>query len=360
MTKESGESLARQATEILFDQGTLVDLYIGRPTFQRKLRSASLLLEGVINDNALQLGNKRLMPKEALAMHVTLEGMARTVLTNRSIGFPISGARFVAYSALPALLKRLQDIRHQWNMATTVFVQRYEELREKQLQVLDKQTEDLMYKQLAMMSEEERSKRSSKLLQWQDNEREATREMYPKVEDVAGSFQFSWRMFKVSALEGGAQAKGLMLDDQEILAAQTEMRADLQKWVRSAMAEAHKALGETAKQARELFEKQGKLHPKNLRPIFEAFETFSAIEFTGKSDWRKQVEEAKSRFIVRDAEGNIDIERTSIGINSTEMASGEFKKLLDSIGTLAVGKASEEAGLMALSRVGEFKRVVEV
>lgn len=354
-----GEVLAGRATEILFNRGTLLDLYIGRPTFQRKLRPSSLLLADVIDEAALQLGNKRLMPKKALELHVTLEGKARTALADRSLEFPISGARFVTYAALPGLLRRLQELRSQWNLATEAFLMNYLELRDQQLIVLDDQTEGLMRKQLEMLPKGDVAHRSQELLEWQDAERAATRELYPPVEEIPGSFRFTWRMFKVSALEGGTGTAGV-LDPAELEQAQHQMRADLQTWVRTAIVEAHKALGETAKQARELFEKQNKLNPKNLRPLFEAFETFNAIDFTGRSDWRKQIEEAKSKFIMKDAEGNIDMEKTASAINSTSHASDEFKKLLGSIGTLAVEQTAIEAGLASLTKVGEFKRLIEV
>jgi hypothetical protein len=235
----------------------------------------------------------------------------------------------------------------------------YHHLRDQQLEALDKQTETLMLKQLEKMSLQERATQSSKLLEWQDVERAATRKLYPPVEEIPESFHFTWRMFKASALEGGTGTHGL-LTNEEILEAQDTMRRDLQQWVRTALIEAHKALGETAKQARDLFEKQGRLHPRNLRPLFEAFETFNAIDFTGKSDWRLQIGEARNRFIVKGADGQIDMDRTASSINSTSFASGEFKKLLDSIGSLAVEQTAREAGLLALTKVGEFKRLIEV
>jgi hypothetical protein len=359
MTEAVGKELARGASEILFDRGTLVDLYIGKPTFQRKLKPGSLLLADVIDESVLQLGNKRLMPKDALATHVTLEGQARAALAAKSIEFPISGARFVTYRALPDLIKQMRGLREQWRAATEEFVKKYDDLRKQQLEALDKQTEDLMKKQLELMPPAERNARSIELLEWQDKERAANRELYPDVEDIPTTFHFSWRMFKVSALEGGDRTRGLLSDD-DIQQAQEEMKADLRSWVRTAVVEAHKALGAAAKNARDIFERQGKLHPRNLRPIFEAFETFNAIDFTGRSDWRQQVEAAKNKFIQRDAQGNIDLEKTAEGINGTTYATGEFKQLLDSIGSLAVEQTAQEAGLGAIAKVGEFKRLIEV
>lgn len=356
---ESREHLAREASELLFDRGTLVDLFVGKPTFQRKLRPTSLLLEDVIDDEALQLGNKRLMPKKALERHSQLETHARALLNGNSLVFPIAGARFVTYNALPGLLERLRNLKQSWDEATTEFVNKYETLRSTQLEALDAQTERLMLQRLNELPPEKRAEQSPKLLEWQDAERATTRKLYPETQQIPESFKFTWHIFRVPSCEFGSGSKGL-LTDEEITQAQNTMRQDLQQWVRTALVEAHQALGVTAKRAREIFESQGRLHPRNLRPLFEAFETFNAIDFTGKSDWRTQIEEARRRFIMTDATGHIDMNRTAEAINSTHFASGEFKKLLDSIGSLAVEQTAQEAGLLALTKVGEFGRLVEI
>jgi len=346
-----------QPTEVLFDKGTLMDLYIGKPTFQKKLRAGDVVLEG-INEDAIYLGHKKLLPKEAMARLVTLEGHARTALAGRSLEFPLSGARFVYFRALPDLLTRLRALQTQWVEAVQALVAGYPELKEQQLTILDKQSEDLMQQELQKLTEEQRKTRSVELLEWLDAQRLQNRKLYPPVTELPGMFHFSWRMFKISAMEGLEEMNSLQQD--ELLAARETIKADLQKWVKTATLDMHTALGEAAAQAKSLLEKQGKLNPKNLRPLFEAFETFNAIDFTGSSDWRKQVDSARERFIKRDKDGMINFDLTAESINGTNFATTEFKNLLNSIGSLAVQKTAEEASKMAISKVGAFKRFVEV
>jgi hypothetical protein len=347
-----------QPTEILFDKGTLMDLYVGKPTFQKKLRSSDMLLEGTVNEDAFYLGHKKLLPREAMARLVTLEGHARTALAGRSLEFPLSGARFVYFRALPELLVRLRVLQTEWRVAVQELVATYPELKAKQLETLDKQSEDLMQAELQKLTEEQRKVRQPELRDWLEMQRLQHRRLYPQVDELPSMFHFSWRMFKVSAMEGLEEMNSLQQD--ELVAARDALKADLQSWVKTATADMHKALGEAAAQAKNLLEKQGKLNPKNLRPLFEAFETFNAIDFTGSSDWRKQVDSARERFIKRDSDGNINFELTSEAINGTHFATTEFKSLLNSIGSLAIAQVAEEAGKAAISRVGAFKRFVEV
>jgi hypothetical protein len=351
-----------QPTEILFDKGTLFDLFVGKPTFQKKLRSNDVLLEGSINDDAIYLGHKKLLPKEAMGRLVTLEGLARTALAGRSLEFPLSGARFVYFRALPDLLVRLRSLQRDWNSAVQDLVDNYPELKARQLSILDSQSEDLMMRELAKGPgtpvSSQRAERQKELEEWLEMQKLQHRKLYPPVDELPQMFRFTWRMFKVSAVEGLEELNTLQQD--ELLAAREALRADLQSWVRTATSDMHRALGEAAAQAKNMLEKQGKLNPKNLRPLFEAFETFNAIDFTGSSDWRKQVDDARERFIRRNADGSINFELTSESINGTSFATTEFKNLLNSIGSLALEQTAEEAGRVALAKTKGFARFLEV
>lgn len=345
-----------QPTEILFDKGTLMDLFIGKPTFQKKLRSSDVLLEGSINEEAIYLGHKKLLPKEAMAQLITLEGQARTTLANRSLEFPLAG-RFVYFQALPGLLTRLRELQVRWNAAVQDLVVAYPELKVRQLAILDKQSEDLMLSELKKVPGNH-TERRTELNLWLEQQKIQHRLLYPEIDKLADMFHFSWRVFKVSVEDGLGEMNTLSQD--ELIVARDELKADLQKWVRNSTADMHQALGEAAAQAKNMLEKQGKLNPKNLRPLFEAFETFNAIDFTGSSDWRKQVDQARERFIKRDVDGSINFDLTAEAINGTSFATTEFKSLLGAIGSLAVQQVAEEAGKTAVSRVGAFRRFVEV
>lgn len=349
--------------EELYKKGSLLGLYIGRPTFQKKLKPNNVFLEGKINEEAFYLGHKKLLSKEATARFITLEGQARLALANRSLHFPFGGGRFVSFNALPDLLTRLRAIRDEWHVAVQTLVSTYSELQAEQLEVLDKQSDSLMQAILANLTTEEKRCRKQEIEDWLVEQRAQHREQFPAVDTLASKFYFYWYVTEscgcsiTNLTEMSASRQDAL--QGELRAANEAMQSDLRSWVRTATADMHKALGDAASQAKDLLEKQGKLHPKNLRPLFEAFETFSAIDFTN-SNWKNQIEAARERFIMRDADGVIDFERTSEAISGTQFATTEFKSLLNAVGSLAIQQVAEEASKKAISRVGAFRRFVEV
>jgi len=165
-------------------------------------------------------------------------------------------------------------------------------------------------------------------------------------------------MFKISAADG-MTALGTMEKD-ELLAAQKKIKDDMQKWVKEASAALHKKLGESALHAAELLKKQGKLNPKNLRPLFDAFEEFKAVDFTGSSDFHAKIEDIRKKFMAMDENGKVDFTKIAESVNATKAGMDSFNDLLGSLGTLAVDSVAEGAGISSLTKVGEFKRLVEL
>ena len=91
-------------------------------------------------------------------------------------------------------------------------------------------------------------------------------------------------MFKVSSANS---LNGISAEDA--LEASQKLQQDLQGWIHETAILMHKTLGEAAAHAKDLLEKQGKLNPKNLKPLFDAFEVFKSIDFawvqTYRSNW---------------------------------------------------------------------------
>lgn len=345
-----------QVAEALFDRGTLMDLYIGKPTFQKKLKPNDVLLEG-IDEDVLYLGHKKLLPPKATENLVKLEGQARTALASRSLPFPLSGARFVYYQALPGVLKRLQALKAQWDAAVDTLVQEYPALKEQQLVELDKQAQTLYQVEIKKISGIDRDAAEAKLDSWLANQRQINRGLYPVVEKVKEMFHFDWRVFKINALEGTEEMS--TLEQEDLQNAQQQLKNDLQKWVQQASVEMHKTLGEAAANAARLLEKNEKLDPRNLKPLFEAFETFKAIDFTGSSNFHSVIEGIKQRFGRMKPDGTFDMEITSQSLKDNPQGQQEFKSLLTSLGRLATDEVAEKAGIDSISTSG-LKRLVEV
>ena len=118
--------------DVLFDTGTLVHLYIGRWTANKKLKPEDVLLDGKVDNNAIYLGHKRLMPKDALQPFVRLEGSARNFLSRNSIRFPVGNAFFVRNQVLPTVLEGLTSRKAEWVSSLSSFVENYDGEKRKQ------------------------------------------------------------------------------------------------------------------------------------------------------------------------------------------------------------------------------------
>lgn len=343
-------------SEELFARGALMGLHIGRWTAIKKMSSNDMLLEeNEVDSDVIYLGHKKLLPKAATKPLVELEGRARVTLASRSMEFPIAGARFVTYASLPDVVARLSAIKDQWNLEVANLVQKYPALREQQLVMLDRQAQQFVNEELKKVDTETQSykERQEQLIVWLAEQKKMNQNFYPKVEDLRKKFDFTWRMFTISALEGINE-----LDVVEVQEAQERLRADLQDWVRSATASMHKVLGEAAANAKDLLQKNGKLTPRNLTPLFNAFESFISVDFTGKSTFQATIQEIKSKFLVAKPDGTYDMLKVAEGL-SNDQRRAEFDGLLATMSELAVDATAEAAGVKSLG-AASFGRHVEL
>lgn len=346
-------SIDNGITDLIFNEGTLFDIDIGRWAAVKKLTAREVLLED-LDAKAVHLGHKRLLPKEAMVDLIRLEGKARSLLDTHSLQFPIAGARFVYLRTLHTLIEGLMEIRQRYFTAVAQLVEEYPTHKAHQLERLNKMAEDRYTVELTKfrgMSNYDSKK--TELDQWLANEKQANEDKYPDVSSLRSRFRFDWHIFRISQFTGD----GTTLSAEEINEAQVKLKSELNNWVRTAVVSMHKALGEAALQAKELMEKHGKLNPRNLRPLFDAFETFKSIDFTGSSDMQGVIDQVRARFgVVK--EGEVNYEATAEYINSGG-SQGEFTELLNSMSQLAVEDAAQKAGLSAIRRAGRFARVIE-
>jgi hypothetical protein len=342
-------------TTVLFNRGCLVDLYIGRPTGTKKMSANDVLLED-INEQVILLGHKKLLPKSALEPFVKIEGQARMALAKKSIPFPVGKASFVFYKTLTSLKDELDSLKEDWEKALTHLETYYSELREAQIALLDNQAKQIAYNKLdAYQGRDNYKEKEDELSEWFHRQWSSHRAVFPKVEELRGKFSFRYSVFKVSAVEGFEE-----LDNQEqdeLLAAKQQVEKEIQQWTKEAMAAVHNALGVAAANARNLLVKQGKLNPKNLKPLFEAFETFKAIDFTGSSDFQETIAKIQELCVVKQADGSIDYQATATEVTDSVQ---EFDKLLSTVGSLAVDEVASVAGINAINKIGEFRRYIEI
>ena len=338
--------------ETIFSKGALMGLHIGRWTGVKKMRPNDMLMKS-IDEDALYLGHKKLLPSKALERLIELEGKARTTLANRSMDFPIAGARFVTYSALTDIIEDLTDLKTEWNREVEELIAEYPRMKADQLATLNRQAEAFMNEELGKTPAADYKRRKEELEVWLREQQRLNESFYPTVDELRSKFSFTWRMFTIQSVDGITELEG-----DEVRAAQQRLREDLQTWVRAAASEMHKSLGEAAANARDLLEKNGKLTPRNLSPLFNAFESFLSVDFTGKSTFRETIDTIKKKFLVQNPDGTYNLGQMAENV-STERGSLELKGMLKIMGELAVQETADKAGVAVLGAT-DFGRMVEI
>jgi hypothetical protein len=342
-----------EVEELLFNEGTLFDLDIGRWAAIKKMKPGEVLLEGV-DEQAVYLGHKRLLPKEATRELLRLEGQARRILDAHSMQFPIAGARFVYLRSLGGLVEKLAEIRSDYLTAVGHLIELYPTYQSEQLERLQTMATDLHDRELnKYVGKPNYNEKKIELDLWLEGEKKSNREKYPDASSLQDRFRFDWHIFKVSQFTGD----GSTLSADQVEEAQSKLREELRRWIKEAAAQMHKSLGEAANQAHSLLQRQGKLNPRNLKPLFDAFETFKAIDFTGSSDMQQLIDQARNRFGIQ-VNGEINYEATAEFLNSGG-GQAEFSQLLGTMSQLAVEETAQQAGLTAIRRAGRFSRVIE-
>lgn len=339
--------------DILFARGTLFHLFIGRWTGNKKLREQDLLLEKEVDKAAIHIGHKKLMPPEAWFRIQRIDGRARAFLDARSLPFPLGNSRYVPYSKLQEVLTGLQELVPMWEEAITFLVDNYDRFKAEQLERLSQQNHALADAELGKASPDKRASRREELTQWESDQERINRNLYPTPNQLRSKFNFEWRMFRVSPLEGIEQMTGL--DAATVIAEHQRVVESSKQFVREAAAMLHRELGEAAENARKLLEANGRLSARTLRPLFEAFESFQSLSF-GTSDAQGTIEQIRHRYFRESGDGEPNWELTTELVNGSRE---ELQNLLTSISKFATEDVAEAAGLRSI-RSGDFSRVIDV
>lgn len=343
------EELAR-AQEVLFNQGILMHLFVGKWTANKKLRQRDILAEG-INPELIYLGHKKLLPREAQQRLQQIEGRARSYLDAHSLDFPIGKAKYVYYRSLPQVVERLRRYKEDWDQAVDDLVEGYPEFQVQQLERLDAQNHALADQEFTKVpSGYLRQEKMAELRTWEEEQKRINRNLYPNVDTLKRRYAFEWRLFRVNAMDGVQMMAQLQQD--ELVHAQQQIRADYANWVRQASAELHRELGEACAQAQRILEANGRISARSLKPLFDAFETFQAVSFSEGSEFQRSIDRIRQLYAAR----GTDLQETAAAVNESPE---ELRRLLGTLSSLAVDRVAEEAGIRAV-QAGAFARLLEV
>lgn len=342
-----------EVIQVVFKKGVLFDINISRWSALHQMQTNDLLLDK-LNRKIVYPGHKKLLPEEASYPLIHLEGKIRTCVRKNSMDFPISGAVYVNFKTLPKMLKELKKLKAEYEAEAQKLYDNWESIKEKQIDALNEEARKIaaqngLYEPATPAADREILK------QWLKEQQKKHAELYPKKELLLAKYAVSWTMFRVDSLESTAASLFDEADAAALLAHQEKLQKDMQLWVKAKAAEMHQAIGKAALQAKQLLAENGKLNPKNLKPLFAAFEQFKAVDFAGSS-FEQVIEDIEKKYLVSDPKGETDFKAVAESVNGSTDAFGE---LLEQVSQLAVEEVAEKAGAVALSG-SDFKRVVEI
>jgi hypothetical protein len=258
----------------------------------KKLAPEDLGLDpATVSDRLIQLGHKRLIPREALSKFALIESRAHSLVEGSSFPFLGGIARYVPNPRLADLTDRLEKLQDEFREETLDFVANYGPMREAAL---------LEWRQAARML----GGRSGLLL-------DTIEQSFPPAGNIAGRFAFEFRLFQVAApdsirlevVEGVEQME--VAEDRRRIAddAARRLRGDLDAFIRESVA----ALREqTALLAGEVLATingaENGVHQRTLNRLTSFIDEFRSLNFAGDQQLEATLERFRRDLLTRSAE----------------------------------------------------------
>lgn len=335
----------------IFKKGILIQVHVSRPSFQYKLREDDLLLGD--RKAGFHLGHRKAMPENdpRFTVFTTLEGRARNIVSRHGRPFPMSGAYFATYRAIGIIIPELKRVRADWEVKVGEFLEGYDEMRSRAITTLSDSYREIATARLDGLSGDLLKEKSQEVEEWLDRKIREVGNLCPPKSKIRERFGMVWNLFQITGVED--EMGKTLLDVDDIVEQRNQQLSQMRGWMQGVMKDAHQKLGEAAANASKMLKDHKKLTPRNLKPLFDVFEQFKSLDITGRSDFNRVLEEARTRYLSRDSNGDVDWDLTAASING---ASGQFSELLGSIGSLAVDEVAEKAGISTLSNddLGRF------
>lgn len=244
-----------------------------------------------VSDRLIQLGHKRLIPKEALQAFALIESRVQATVEGSSFPFLGGIGRFVPNPRLGELNDRIEKLREEFCEATLDFVAGYGPLRESALAEWREAAHHLNGSAERLIATIEQS--------------------FPPAGEIAKRFAFETRLFQIAApdsirlevAEGVAQMEAA--EDRRRIAddATRRMQADLDVFIRESVASMRE---ETARLASEVLatidSSENGVHQRTLNRLTTFIENFRSLNFAGDQALEQTLERFRRDLLQRSAE----------------------------------------------------------
>ena len=244
-----------------------------------------------VSDRLIQLGHKRLIPRDALSAFALIE--SRVQATVESSSFPFLGGigRFVPNPRLGDLTDKLEKLRDEFREATLDFVAGYSPLRDQAMTEWREAAQNLNGSAEHLIATIEQS--------------------FPPAGDIARRFGFETRLFQIAApdsirleiVEGVEQLE--VAEDRRRIAddASRRLKADLDGFIRESVASMRE---ETARLASEVLAtingSENGVHQRTLNRLTTFIDSFRTLNFAGDQQLETTLERFRRDLLSRSAE----------------------------------------------------------
>lgn len=277
-----------------------------------------------VSDRLIQLGHKRLIPRDALSAFALIE--SRVNATVESSSFPFLGgiARFVPNPRLGDLTDRLDKLRDEFREATLDFVAGYGPLREKAMEE---------WREAALQL----NGSSERLIH-------TIEQSFPPAGDITKRFAIEMRLFQIAApdsirlevAEGIEQME--IAEDRRRIAddASRRLQSDLDGFIRESVASLREETARLAGEVLATIDGSGNgVHQRTLNRLSGFIESFRSLNFAGDQQLEQTLEKFRRDLLQRSAE---DYRSDSVAMSS--LTDG-LSRLRDNAVHLARGDARE-------------------
>lgn len=323
--------------EVLTRKGVLVSVSVRYWRAAKKLKPEDLgLAPDQVAQELINLGQKRLIPKDTLKQFALIEGRAHALVDASTFPFLNGLAHFLPNSRLSEVTDKLDSLEQEFRGATADFLRDYAEVRAQGLAQWSRAAEDLVSDPEHLLA--------------------TIREAFPRPSQLEQRFHFSTQLFQIQLPEAMELQLTTRSEQCEIVEARRrtaqQAAASINRGLESFVSDCVASLRQqTAQLCEEMLEsmKTGKtgVHQKTLNRLVRFIDEFKSLNFVGDSEMEQQLESVRQQFLLRSAEEYRDDQfaqsRLKAGLNALagrarELARQDSTELVERFGQLGKRK----------------------
>lgn len=258
----------------------------------KKLKAEDLGLKpNDVSARLIRLGQKRLIPRDALTDFSLIESRSHAAVEGASFPFLGGIARFVPNPNLSGTINTLEKLRAEFTDATSSFAENYPTLREKALAEWREAAQHLNGSAERLIATIEQA--------------------FPPAGAINQRFEFSWQLFQITApdsirleiVDGVTQIEAAQ-DRQRIATEATHrMQSDLNAFIRESVQSLRQETARLASDVLATIDASDKgVHQRTLNRIGTFIESFRSLNFAADAHLEQTLEQFRRDLLNRSAE----------------------------------------------------------